>query len=142
MQNQEHQPITVSTTVNAPEEKVWACWTQPEHIKQWNAASDDWHTPHSENDLRVGGKFKNTMAAKDGSFGFDFEGTYTNVVAHKTVQYEMIDGRKVKIEFEAADSGVRITETFDPEMEHPVEMQQQGWQSILNNFKKYTEAQA
>ena len=131
--------ITVQTTVNAPIEKVWKFWTDPGHIIHWNNASDDWHTPRAENDLRVGGKFSARMEAKDGSFGFDFGGDYTNVVEHKTIEYTMGDGRKVKIDFFSEGNSTKVVETFDAENTHSVEMQRSGWQAILNNFKKYTE---
>ena len=132
--------ITVHTTVNAPLAKVWNHWTQPEHIMQWNNASDDWHTPKATNDLQAGGKFSYTMAAKDGSMSFDFEGTYTAVQEHQNIEYHIIDGRKVQITFETTPEGVLITESFEPETVHPHDMQRQGWQSILDNFKKYTES--
>ncbi len=131
--------ITVQTTVKASLEKVWAFWTQPEHIMQWNNASDDWHCPKASNDLKTGGKFSYTMAAKDGSMSFDFEGTYTNVTKFSLIEYHIIDGRKVIISFEETLDGVIIKESFDPENIHPEELQQQGWQAILNNFKQYSE---
>jgi len=131
--------ITVQTIVNAPIEKVWKFWTEPGHIIHWNNASDDWHTSRAENDLRVGGKFSARMEAKDGSFGFDFSGDYTNVVEHKTIEYTMGDGRKVKIDFSSEGNATKVVETFDAENTHPVEMQRSGWQAILDNFKKYTE---
>ena len=131
--------ITVQTTVNAPIEKVWKFWTEPGHIIHWNNASDDWHTPRAENDLRVGGKFSARMEAKDGSFGFDFSGDYTNVVEHKTIEFKMGDGRKVKIDFSSEGNATKVVETFDAENTHSVEMQKSGWQAILDNFKKYTE---
>ena len=132
--------ITVENTVNAPADKVWKFWTEPEHIVNWNNASDDWHTPHAENDLKVGGKFKSTMAAKDGSFSFDFEGTYSRVEKNKAIEYTMPDGRNVKVAFEGKGDKTRVIETFDAEGTNPVEMQRAGWQAILDNFKKYTEA--
>ena len=131
--------ITVQTTVNAPIEKVWKFWTEPGHIIQWNNASDDWHTPRAENDLRVGGKFSARMEAKDGSFGFDFGGDYTNVIEHKIIEYILGDGRKVKIEFSSEGNTTTVVETFDAENTHSAEMQRSGWQAILDNFKKYTE---
>jgi uncharacterized protein YndB with AHSA1/START domain len=134
--------ITVETTVNAPVEKVWTCWNEPKHITQWCAASDDWHAPQAENDLRTGGKFSTTMAAKDGSFSFDFGGVYTNVEANKLIEYNIADGRKVKITFSAKGNETTVVETFDPESENPIEMQRGGWQAILDNFKKYTESKA
>ncbi|RKR85738.1 uncharacterized protein YndB with AHSA1/START domain [Mucilaginibacter gracilis] len=131
--------ITVETIVSAPVEKVWDFWTKPEHIINWCHASDDWHTPYADNDLQKGGKFKTTMAAKNGSFSFDFEGIYTNVIAHKLIEYVLADGRKVHIRFEPLGNGTQITETFEAETENPAEMQQNGWQAILNNFKKHAE---
>ena len=132
--------ITVATTVNAPAEKVWEYWTEPRHITQWCQASDDWHAPYADNDLRVDGNFKTTMAARDGSFSFDFGGVYTKVELHKAIEYTMGDGRKVQVYFSETDAGTHIEETFDAETTNPVDMQRDGWQAILNNFKKYTEA--
>jgi uncharacterized protein YndB with AHSA1/START domain len=132
--------ITVVTTVNAPIEKVWSCWGTPEDIMQWNAASDDWHTPRSENDLRTGGKFSARMEAKDGSFGFDFGGVYDKVKEHELIEYKMEDGRKVRISFESNGGATTVTETFDMEQTNSREMQQGGWQAILDNFKKYVES--
>jgi uncharacterized protein YndB with AHSA1/START domain len=131
--------ITVETTVNAPTEKVWDSWTQPEHITQWCQASDDWHAPYAENNLHVDGTFRTTMAAKDGSFSFDFDGVYTKVEEHKAIEYTIADGRKVKILFSNEGSMTKILETFEAENENPIEMQKGGWQAILDNFKKYTE---
>lgn len=131
--------ITVSTLINAPIEKVWTVWTNPEHIMKWNAASDDWMTAKVENDLRAGGKFLSRMEAKDGSFGFDFEGIYDEVEINKLLTYSLADNRKVSISFSAESNQTLVTEVFEPEEENAVEMQQAGWQSILNNFKKYTE---
>jgi len=132
--------ITVKTTVQAPIEKAWEFWTKPEHITKWTNASDDWHTPRAENDLTVGGKFLTRMEAKDGSFGFDFEGIYDEITLHKYISYTMADGRTVSILFGGTATETTITETFDPENQNPVDMQQSGWQSILDNFKKYTES--
>lgn len=134
-----HNSITVETTLNAPLAKVWEAWTKPEHITQWCAASADWHAPFAENDLSVGGKFVTTMAARDGSFSFDFGGIYDEVVEHQRIAYTMEDGRKVQIDFKASAEGTQIIETFDPENENPIELQRGGWQAILDNFKKYTE---
>jgi uncharacterized protein YndB with AHSA1/START domain len=131
--------ITVQTTVNLPVEKVWESWTKPEHIIKWNSASEDWHTPKAENDLRVGGSFSSRMEARDGSFGFDFGGVYDDVKTHEIIAYTLGDGRKVKITFESNDQGTTVTESFDAENENPEEMQKKGWQSIMDNFKKYTE---
>ena len=132
--------VTVETTVSAPIEKIWAYWTEPEHIMKWNNASDDWHTPHSENDLKVGGKFSSRMEARDKSFGFDFEGIYDQVSLNEYIEYTLTDGRKVQITFSDAGNATKIVETFDPESTNPVELQRDGWQAILNNFKKYTES--
>jgi uncharacterized protein YndB with AHSA1/START domain len=132
--------ITVETTVQAPVEKVWEYWTEPTHIKQWNSASEDWHTPIAENDLRVGGNFLSRMEAKDGSFGFDFGGTYDEVKLHEVIAYSLGDGRKVAITFKGQDQVTQVVETFDAETENSAELQQQGWQAILDNFKKYAEA--
>ena len=132
--------ITVQTILKAPIEKVWELWISPQHITQWNHASADWHTPYAENDLKVGGKFKYTMAAKDGSMQFDFGGTYTEIVNHSLIAYTIDDGRKVKITFESQENGVVITEKFDPETENSEALQQQGWQAILDNFKKHVES--
>ena len=131
--------ITVKTTVIAPLEKVWECWTNPEHSKQWSHASDDWHSPYADNDLRVGGKFKTTMAAKDGSVSFDFEGVYTNVKDKCLIEYTIADGRNVQIYFTSQGDTTEVVETFDPENTHSLEMQKGGWQAIMDNFKKYTE---
>jgi len=131
--------VTVNATVNAPISKVWECWTSPNHITKWCNASPDWHTPRAENDLRVGGAFLTRMEAKDGSFGFDFGGIYSAVVVNEKIEYTIGDGRKVQILFNSSDEGVKITESFDAEKVNPVEMQQAGWQAILNNFKSYTE---
>jgi uncharacterized protein YndB with AHSA1/START domain len=131
--------ITVETTVQTSVEKVWEFWTEPTHITKWNAASDDWHTPHAENDLRVGGKFLSRMEAKDGSFGFDFGGIYDEVLLHKVIAYTLGDGRKVNITFQGQENETEVIVTFDAETENPIEFQQQGWQAILDNFKKYAE---
>lgn len=133
------EKITVESAINAPIDKVWTFWSEPEHIKKWTFASSDWHAPYAENDLRTDGKFKTTMAAKDGSFSFDFEGIYTKVENHKKIEYALADGRTVQIVFEADGDGTKIIETFDPENQNSIEMQRGGWQSILDNFKKYTE---
>jgi uncharacterized protein YndB with AHSA1/START domain len=140
MKEQTTTAITVEATVNAPLEKVWKTWSGPEHITKWCQASDDWHAPHAENDLRTGGKFKTTMAAKDGSFSFDFGGTYTDVVDHKKIAYSLDDSRKVEVNFASDGNTTKIVETFDPESVNSPDMQRDGWQAILNNFKKYTES--
>ena len=135
------EPITVSVVVSAPRAKVWEYWNEPKHITQWCSASPEWHAPFAENNLAVGEKFTTRMEAKDGSAGFDFEGTYTRVEDQQKIAYVMDDGRKVSIEFSETENGTQIVETFDPETEHSREMQQAGWQSILDNFKRYTESQ-
>ncbi len=134
------EPITVQATINAPIEIVWQMWTLPEHITQWCFASDDWHCPAATNDPRTGGKFSTTMAAKDGSFGFDFGGVYDKVIDNKLIEYSLGDGRKVSITFTSnKDDQTTVTETFDPENENPIEMQRGGWQAIMDNFKKHVE---
>ncbi|WNC16249.1 SRPBCC family protein [Brevibacillus brevis] len=131
--------ITVEAIVHCPVESVWKFWTEPKHITQWNNASDDWHTPYAENDLRVGGTFVSRMEAKDGSFGFDFGGVYDEVNLNESIAYTLGDGRKVKIAFIRQGDDTKIIESFDAEGTHTVEMQQAGWQAILDNFKKYAE---
>jgi uncharacterized protein YndB with AHSA1/START domain len=132
--------ITVETSVAAPIEQVWRAWNTPADIMQWNAASDDWHTTKSTVDLRVGGKFSSRMEAKDGSMGFDFEGTYTVVDDYKLIESAFGD-RTLVVEFIPADDGVVVRETFDAETIYPVEHQREGWQAILNNFKRHVESQ-
>lgn len=131
--------INVETTVAAPMEKVWRAYTTPEDIKQWNAASDDWHTTAATVDLRVGGAFSSRMEAKDGSMGFDFAGTYTKIEPHRLIAYAFGD-RTAQVEFSDTPQGVTVRVSFDAESEFPVEQQQSGWQSILNNFKRHVEA--
>jgi uncharacterized protein YndB with AHSA1/START domain len=132
--------ITVSARINAPIEKVWKLWSTPEDIMRWNSASEDWHTPSATNDLRTGGTFSSRMEAKDGSFGFDFGGTYDEVREHELIAYTMGDGRKVSVRFENDGQQTTVTETFDAEGTNPIEMQKNGWQAILDNFKRYVEA--
>jgi uncharacterized protein YndB with AHSA1/START domain len=131
--------LIVETTVNAPIDKVWRAYTTPDDIKRWNAASDDWHTTESTVDLRAGGAFSSRMEAKDGTFGFDFAGTYTKIVPHKLIEYSFGD-RVGAVEFLPGADGVTVRVTFDAESENPVEQQRQGWQAILNNFTKHVEA--
>ncbi|WMT40903.1 SRPBCC family protein [Paenibacillus sp. D2_2] len=133
------ESITIETTVQTPVEKVWEFWTEPQHLTKWNSASDDWHTPKAENDLRVGGKLLTRMEAKDGSFGFDFGGVYDDVRINEFISYTMDDGRKVAITFVSQEDSTKVIEIFDAEATNPVEMQRAGWQSILDNFKKYCE---
>ncbi|RWU03861.1 SRPBCC family protein [Pedobacter chitinilyticus] len=133
--------ITVEATVNAPVAKVWEAWNTPSDIMQWNTADPaTWHTPSSENDLRVGGKFKNRMEAKDGSFGFDFEGVYDSVIPHQEITYTMGDGRQATTLFTEKDGKTHLATTFDPETQNDPEFQKAGWQAILNNFIKYVES--
>ncbi|WP_199119883.1 SRPBCC family protein [Pedobacter sp. ASV28] len=131
--------ITLETLVNAPIEKVWKYFTEPAYIKQWNNASDDWHTPKATNNLSIGGRFSYTMAAKDGSFSFDFGGVYDDIQENKYIAYTLGDGRKVDILFSSTGENTKITETFEAEEQNPIERQQGGWQAILNNFKKLVE---
>jgi len=131
--------IKIEALVSADVNKVWNYYNSPEHITKWNFASDDWHCPNAENDLRVGGKLKSRMEAKDGSFGFDFEADYDDVIEHEKIAYKLNDGREVETLFENLDDKIKITTTFDAETQNPVEMQKAGWQSILDNFKKYVE---
>jgi uncharacterized protein YndB with AHSA1/START domain len=131
--------IRIEATISAAPAKVWSYWTKPEHITKWNFAVPEWQCPKASNDLRVGGKYAARMEAKDGSFGFDFEAVYTDVVDQKKLAYTMPDGRKVTTTFEGQGSATKVTTVFDAEKQNPEEMQKSGWQSILNNFKKYTE---
>lgn len=134
------ESITVAVDVRVPVEKAWEIYNAPEHITKWAAASDDWHTPKATNDLRVGGTFNNRMEAKDGSAGFDFGGTYDAVVPMERIAYTMGDGRKAIVEFATEGDATKVTVTFDPENQNPIEMQRGGWQAILDNFKRYAEA--
>jgi len=132
--------LTVQANIAADRKKVWDYYTNPKHITKWNFASDDWHCPKAENDLRVGGKYSARMEAKDGSFGFDFWGAYDEVKTNQLIAYTLGDGRKVKITFTTSGEGTKIVETFEAEETNPIEMQKGGWQAILDNFKKYTES--
>lgn len=132
--------ITIETTINAPMQTVWDAWTKPEHMMKWNFASNDWCCPSATNDLRVSGKFTSRMESKDGKMGFDFGGTYSVVEPNSKIAYTMSDGRTVDTTFTAQGDAVHISETFQAESQNPVKMQQDGWQSILNNFKKYVES--
>lgn len=140
MTTQQKTNITVEATINVPVEKVWKLWTTPEDIIQWNSASEDWHTPSATNDLRVGGRFTSRMEARDGSMGFDFGGVYDEVKANAEIRYTMDDDRKVSVLFKEENGKTKVTETFEAEGENSVEMQRDGWQAILDNFKKYAEA--
>jgi uncharacterized protein YndB with AHSA1/START domain len=131
--------VTVETLVHSPVESVWEYWNDPKHITQWSKASDDWHTPYAENDLKVGGKFVSRMEAKDGSIGFDFGGVYDEVNIYERISYTLADGRQVKVDFVRQGNDTQIIETFEAEETHAIEMQQAGWQAILDNFKKYAE---
>lgn len=132
--------IQVTTFVQVTPEKAWACWTENSHVVKWNFASDDWHCPSAKNDLRQGGRFMYEMAAKDGSFSFPFEGTYTEIIPFEKIEYVMDDGRKVIVSFEKEGDGTQVTELFDPENENSHELQQQGWQAILNNYASHVHA--
>lgn len=140
MRTTENENVTVETLINAPVEKVWELWTDPKHIIHWNYASDDWHSPHAENDLRTGGRFVSRMEAKDGSIGFDFSGQYIRVEKHKIIEYNLDDNRKVKVTFASEGNQTKLTEIFEAEQSNPVQLQKEGWQAILDNFRKYAEA--
>ncbi|TLS50797.1 polyketide cyclase [Paenibacillus antri] len=139
METKQFTKVTVQAVIQAPVMKVWKYWTEPQHITKWNQASDSWHAPKAENDLRVGGKFLTRMEAKDGSMGFDFFGTYDVVKPQEQISYTLGDGRKVEITFMYQGNETKVIEIFDAEGTHSIEMQQAGWQAILDNFKKYTE---
>ena len=132
--------ISIETFVQSNIGKVWSAWTTPADINQWNAASDDWHNPRSENDLRAGGRFCYRMESKDARMGFDFAGTYTKVVPQKLIEYVLGDNRAVSITFEPVNGGVKVVETFEAENANSAELQRQGWQSILNRFSAYVES--
>jgi len=137
--NLQAMTITVKTTVGAPIDRVWIAYTTPEDIKQWNAASDDWHTTVSHVDLRAGGVISSRMEAKDGNFGFDFAGTYTKIVPHQLIEYEF-GQRTASIKFMQGPDGVTVSVSFVPETEHPIEQQKEGWQAILDRFAKHVES--
>ena len=130
---------TVESIINAPLSKVWNYWISPEHITKWNQSSEDWHCPASENDVRVGGKFKHSMAAKDGSFSFDFEGEYNKVIENQSIESKLEDGRTIKVLFEDLGGQTLVKEVFDPEATNSIDMQKAGWEAILDSFKKYSE---
>ncbi len=140
METKEKAIISVSAKINVPIDLVWKCWTTPEDIIRWNCASDDWHTPRAENDLRVGGSFFSRMEAKDGSMGFDFTGEYSKVEPHKQIEYTMDDGRIAQVTFHSLGSETTVTENFEAEHTNSIELQKTGWQAILENFKKYAES--
>ncbi|QQQ29544.1 SRPBCC family protein [Chryseobacterium indoltheticum] len=132
--------VKIDITILAPVEKVWDYFNDPKHITKWNFAHESWFCPSSENDLKPGGKFNNRMEAKDGSFGFDFIGTYDEVIPNERIKYHIEDGREVEVIFEKVDGNTtKVTEIFDPEKQNSVEMQREGWYAILNNFHKYVE---
>ena len=131
--------ITVRAEINAPVEQVWECYTTPEHVVQWNHASDDWHSPKAENDLSPGGKFNYRMEAKDGSFGFDFWGIYDDIQTNQLIAYTMGDGRKARVTFTKKKNATHLETTFEAESNNSVDLQRGGWQAILNNFKQYVE---
>ncbi len=133
-------PITIEAIVQVDLDKAWHFWTTPEHIINWNFAADSWHCPKAENDLKVGGIFTYTMAAKDGSFSFDFSGQYEEIIPGKKLFFRLGDDRTVEVNFSVDQQGTKITETFDPESQNPIEMQRAGWQAILDNFKRYVES--
>lgn len=135
-----NEKVTVGTVVSADVNRVWDAWTKPEQMTKWNFASDDWHCPRAENDLRVGGKLNARMEAKDGSFGFDFEAVYNEVVTNEKISYTMADGRQATTTFEDLGGKTRVTTVFDAEGQNPVDMQRDGWQAITDNFKKYVES--
>jgi uncharacterized protein YndB with AHSA1/START domain len=132
--------INIEATVSAPVAKVWDFWNNPNHITKWNFAIDTWHCPSAKNDLRVGGKLQSRMEAKDGSMGFDFEATYNEVIDKSRIVYTIADGRRVETNFNETGGKTTIATVFEAESQNPVEMQKGGWQAILDNFKKYTEA--
>ena len=133
--------ITVETTVPVSPELAWEYWTKPAHITQWNQASDDWHTPRAESDLRAGGAFSSRMESKDGKYGFDFGGIFDAVEPPRLLDYTIGDGRKVQVTFESVASGTHIVETFEAEGENSAELQRQGWQAILDSYRKYVTKQ-
>lgn len=132
--------IQIETSIQSPLSKVWSYWTEPAHITKWNFAIPEWHCPKATNELKVGGKYSARMEAIDGSFGFDFEAIYDEVIAEKKLSYTMLDGRQATTIFESNENSTRVITIFDAEKQNPADMQKNGWQSILNNFKKYTEA--
>lgn len=134
------QAITIETVVKADINKTWKCYTEPEHITKWNFAAESWHCPSASNELKVGGRFKARMEAKDGSFGFDFEFIYDEINAPHGMSYTLLDNRKVKVDFQTIEGTTKVVVVFEPETENPVDLQREGWQAILNNFKKYVES--
>ncbi|NLI53296.1 MAG: polyketide cyclase [Clostridiales bacterium] len=141
MEHPERTRITVETTVAVSPALAWNYWTEPRHITQWNQASDDWHTPRAENDLRAGGSFTSRMESKDGKYGFDFGGVYDAVEQNHLIAYTLGDGRKVTVLFEPVSGGTKVTETFEAESENSAERQREGWQAIMDSYKRYVEKQ-
>ncbi len=141
MEQKERISITVETTVPVSPKLAWEYWTQPKHITQWNQASEDWHTPRAENDLRIGGKYSSRMESRDGKFGFDFWGIYDEVEPFSLLSSTLGDERKVRVAFEPVAEGTKITETFEAEGENTIELQRQGWQAIIDSFRRYVEKQ-
>jgi uncharacterized protein YndB with AHSA1/START domain len=135
----ENKRITIETTIKNPIDQVWVKWILPQHIMEWNNASEDWYTPSAENDLRNGGGFNYKMAARDGSYSFDFSGVYDEVIYGKKIAYTLGDSRKVVVEFTELNGFVKVVETFEAEETNSLEMQKAGWQAILDNFKRYAE---
>lgn len=131
--------ITIETLISATADKVWDFYTQPEHVTRWNFATDDWHCPKAENDMKIGGRYSARMEAKDGSFGFDFEAVYDEIIPFEKIVYTIEDGRKVITVFENLNNTTKVTTIFEAENQNPVDMQKAGWQAILNNFKRYVE---
>ncbi len=132
--------ISISALVNKDVQEVWEAWTDPGHIRGWNFANDEWYCPRAENDLRTGGSFSSRMEARDGSAGFDFTGTYDQVIGDERIEYTLEDGRKVKVHFADRGGATEISESFEAEASNPPEIQQAGWQAILDNFVRYTES--
>ncbi len=132
--------ITIEAIVSADRQKAWDYYTLPDHITKWNFATDDWQCPTASNDMRVGGKYSARMEAKDGSFGFDFEGIYQQIAEGENFIYRLADGRQVSVNFESLYKATKVIVMFDAETENSIELQKNGWQAILNNYKKYTEA--
>jgi len=139
METKEKTDSCIETLIHSPTDKVWKYWTSPEHIIHWNNASEDWCTPSATNDLKVGGKFFFKMEAKDGSFGFEFEGVYSDVKEKKLIAYKLADGRQVAVHFSSEGENTKIVETFEAEEINTIALQREGWQAILDNFKKYCE---
>ncbi|MFJ9462182.1 SRPBCC family protein [Viridibacillus arvi] len=139
MKTDSKETITVEATINASDEKVWEYWTEPEHITKWSFASNDWQVPLAENDLRVGGTFLTRMEAKDGSFGFDFGGVYSEIKINELISYTLGDGRKVIVTFISQERDTKVREVFEAESTHSNEQQKAGWQALLDKFKEYSE---